>query len=95
MFEQDGTAKYYNNNRYPLDMHSVSQAVFTLLKVGKTPDDFILAEKVINRAIKTLYMPKNQRFIYQKISILPIRLTMCVGHKHGYIIRLLILIDKN
>ena len=66
LFEQDGTAKYYNNNRYPLDMHSVSQAVFTLLKVGKTPDDITLAEKVINRAIQTLYMPKKQRFIYQK-----------------------------
>ncbi|ATD02918.1 hypothetical protein PTE01_27670 [Pseudoalteromonas tetraodonis GFC] len=66
LFEQDGTAKYYNNNRYPLDMHSVSQAVFTLLKVGKTPDDFAMAEKVINRAIQTLYMPKKQRFIYQK-----------------------------
>ena len=66
LFEQDGTAKYYNNNRYPLDMHSVSQAVFTLLKVGKTPDDFTMAEKVINRAIQTLYMPKQQRFIYQK-----------------------------
>ena len=66
LFEQDGTAKYYNNNCYPLDMHSVSQAVFTLLKVGKTPDDFAMAEKVINRAIKTLYMPKKQRFIYQK-----------------------------
>ncbi|WP_350587244.1 aspartate-semialdehyde dehydrogenase [Pseudoalteromonas sp. 3-MNA-CIBAN-0064] len=66
LFEEDGTAKYYNNNRYPLDMHSVSQAVFTLLKVGKTLDDFTMAEKIINRAIQTLYMPKNQRFIYQK-----------------------------
>nr|WP_306287938.1 hypothetical protein [Pseudoalteromonas sp. WY3] len=25
-----------------------------------------MAEKVINRAIQTLYMPKKQRFIYQK-----------------------------
>ena len=66
LFEQDGTAKYYNNNRYPLDMHSVSQAIFTLLKVGKTSDNFAMAEKVINRAIQTLYIPKKQRFIYQK-----------------------------
>ena len=66
LFEEDGTAKYYNNNRYPLDMHSVSQAVFTLLKVGKTKDDFAMAEKIINRSIQTLYMPKKQRFIYQK-----------------------------
>lgn len=66
LFEEDGTAKYYNNNRYPLDMHSVSQAVFTLLKVGKTSDDFVLAEKIINRSVETLYLPKKQRFIYQK-----------------------------
>ncbi len=66
LFEQDGTAKYYNNNRYPLDMHSVTQAVFTLLKVGKTQDDFELAEKIINRSIETLYMPSKQRFVYQK-----------------------------
>ena len=33
-FEPDGTAKYYNNNRYPLDMHSVAQAVLTLVKLA-------------------------------------------------------------
>jgi rhamnogalacturonyl hydrolase YesR len=66
LFEEDGTAKYYNNNRYPLDMHSVSQAIFTLLKVGKTADDFAMAEKIIKKSIDTLYMPKNQRFIYQQ-----------------------------
>jgi rhamnogalacturonyl hydrolase YesR len=65
-FEIDGTAKYYNNNRYPLDMHSVSQAILTLLKVGKTTSDFTLVEKVINRAIESLYLPKLQRFIYQR-----------------------------
>ena len=66
LFEEDGTAKYYNNNRYPLDMHSVSQAIFTLLKVGKTAEDFAMAEKIINRSIGTLYLSKEQRFIYQK-----------------------------
>ncbi|CAM2735340.1 aspartate-semialdehyde dehydrogenase [Pseudoalteromonas distincta] len=66
LFEENGTAKYYNNNRYPLDMHCVSQAIFTLLKVGKTTDDFMMAEKIINRSIETLYLPTHQRFIYQK-----------------------------
>lgn len=66
LFEDDGTAKYYNTNRYPLDMHSVSQAIFTLLKVGRTKADFEMAEKVISRSIETLYLPKQQRFIYQK-----------------------------
>ncbi|WP_405601085.1 MULTISPECIES: aspartate-semialdehyde dehydrogenase [unclassified Pseudoalteromonas] len=66
LFEDDGTAKYYNNNRYPLDMHCVSQAIFTLLKVGKTAEDFAMVEKIINRSIETLYLPTHQRFIYQK-----------------------------
>src|SRR5690606_28411063 len=31
-FTEDGTAKYYHNAVYPLDMHNFTQAVFTLLK---------------------------------------------------------------
>jgi len=64
-FEEDGTAKYYNTNKYPLDMHSVSQAVFTLIKVGGTATDFALADKVIKRAIDLMYLPKKSSFVYQ------------------------------
>ena len=66
LFEEDGTAKYYHNNRYPLDMHCVSQAIFTLLKVGGTTEDVELAEKIINKSIENLYMPTKKRFAYQK-----------------------------
>lgn len=66
LFEDDGTAKYYHNDRYPLDMHCVSQAIFTLLKVGGTSEDIKLAEKIINKSIDTLFMPKQKRFVYQK-----------------------------
>ncbi len=66
LFETDGTAKYYYNNRYPLDMHSVSQAIFTLIKVGGTEADIDIVEKIINRSIETLYMPNRKRFVYQK-----------------------------
>jgi len=66
LFEQDGTAKYYNTNRYPLDMHCVSQAIFTLLKVGGTAEDFALTKKIISKSIDNLYMPNKQRFMYQK-----------------------------
>lgn len=65
-FEADGTAKYYHNNRYPLDMHSVSQAVLTLLKVGGTPDDLIMADRIISNAIEILYLKNKRRFVYQK-----------------------------
>jgi hypothetical protein len=66
LFEPDGTAKYYHNNRYPLDMHSVSQAILTLLKVSGSDEDVALAGKIIERSIDTLYMPGKKRFMYQK-----------------------------
>jgi hypothetical protein len=74
LFEQDGTAKYYNNNRYPLDMHCVSQAIFTLLKVGGSEADVAMAKKIIDKSIDTLYLPKQQRFVYQKHKYLTNRI---------------------
>lgn len=69
-FEFDGTAKYYNNNSYPLDMHSVAQAIITLTKLagedGKLTEDNNLTNKVIERSIETLYMPQMERSVYQK-----------------------------
>ena len=65
-FEADGTAKYYNSSRYPLDMHSFAQGVFTLLKVGGTAADLALCDKVVNRAIELLYLPTRGQFAYQK-----------------------------
>ncbi|WP_245748905.1 hypothetical protein [Oceanisphaera psychrotolerans] len=65
-FTEDGTAKYYNNNVYPIDMHSVAQAVFTLLKVGGSEADEALCEKVIARALEQLYLPAKTQFVYQK-----------------------------
>ncbi len=69
-FELDGTAKYYHNNRYPLDMHSVAQAVLTVVKLagedGHEDEDRALTEKVLSRALETLYLPGKQRFVYQQ-----------------------------
>ncbi|CAH8242742.1 hypothetical protein [Vibrio aestuarianus] len=65
-FESDGTAKYYDNNRYPLDPHSVAQGIITLLKVGKKKEDKELAGKIINKAIDDLYIESKQHFLYQK-----------------------------
>lgn len=65
-FEEDGTARYYNNSVYPIDMHSFAQAVFTLLKVGGAAHDLQLCDKVVRRAIDLLYLPGKGQFIYQK-----------------------------
>ncbi|WP_036228322.1 glycoside hydrolase family protein [Marinobacterium jannaschii] len=66
LIEDDGTAKYYDSNPYPLDMHSVTQVVITLLKVSGSLEDRELARKVIEKSIETLYMPAKKRFMYQK-----------------------------
>jgi hypothetical protein len=65
-FTADGTAKYYNNDLYPIDMHSFAQAIFTLLKVGGSAADVQLCDKVVQRAVDLLYLPKKNQFIYQK-----------------------------
>lgn len=65
-FERDGTAKYFNNTVYPIDMHSFAQAVFTLIKVGGQAENLDLCSKVVNRAVELLYLPENNQFIYQK-----------------------------
>ena len=68
LFEEDGTAKYYNNNRYPLDPHSVAQAVITLIKVGGEQDDLDMAGKVLNWSVKELYLSDKKQFVYQKTA---------------------------
>lgn len=64
-FDDDGAAKYYNTERYPLDMHSVAQAIITFLRVGPTPYDAVLVEKVSNWSLQTMYIPSKKRFYYQ------------------------------
>ncbi|PHJ43559.1 aspartate-semialdehyde dehydrogenase [Vibrio sp. PID17_43] len=66
LFEADGTAKYYNTNKYPLDMHCVSQAIFTLIKVGRTDEDLAFTKKVVKKSIENLYIPRKKNFSYQK-----------------------------
>lgn len=68
LIDKNYLAKYYHNNPYPLDMHSVAQLVLTLIKVGATDKDFQLAYKVIQASIKALYLPNKKQFVYQKTA---------------------------
>jgi polysaccharide biosynthesis protein VpsJ len=65
-FTPEGDVKYYSDNVWPLDTHSVAQAIVTLIRVGRAADDFQLVEKILSRAFDTLYMPKEKRFVYQR-----------------------------
>lgn len=65
-FGSNGEAYYYHNNAYPYDMHNVAQAVITLLRVGNTDADRVLAKKVIDWSIRTMFLADKGRFCYQK-----------------------------
>ena len=62
LFKQDGTAKYYNNNTYPLDPHSFAQGAITLAKLHHKEQ----AKAVLNKAIEELWNEKKNGFIFQK-----------------------------
>jgi len=64
--EEDGSVKYYSNNKYPLDMHSFAQAILTLINVGGDISDIRLCSKVIQSSISQLYIKEKSQFIYQK-----------------------------
>ncbi|MDE1513404.1 MAG: exopolysaccharide biosynthesis protein VpsJ [Shewanella sp.] len=66
LLAEDGTAKYYHNNPYPLDPHSVAQAIITLLTIGDGESDIVLVERIIQRAVATLYLPDRGQFVYQR-----------------------------
>lgn len=65
-FLPDGTTKYYDDRIWPLDTHSVAQALITLLVVGNTEADRRMADAIYRRAIDTLYLRNRQRFMYQR-----------------------------
>ena len=60
----DGTVKYYNNSLYPLDSHSYSQAILTILEIDKS--NKVILEKIVNSFISRMYLFNKKRFIYQK-----------------------------
>ena len=65
-FLKDGTPKYYNDAVYPIDMHSVAQSVFTLMRVGGSQQDIALVNRVLDWSVKHMYLPRKRAFRYQK-----------------------------
>lgn len=62
--EDSGSIKYFNNKTYPYDMHSVAQAVITLLTIeNKNVNDEV--KKIINKCLIDMYRKDTYNFIYQ------------------------------
>ena len=64
-FTPEGIPKYYNNNIYPVDVHTTAQLLVTLFRTGKLDDYQELAENVLNWTIKNMQAPDGH-FFYQK-----------------------------
>lgn len=65
-FEEDGLPKYYNNKRYPIDMHNTAQLIITLTKLGKLEQYKPLADKVLQWSIDNMFNKKKGYFYYYK-----------------------------
>ena len=64
-FTNEGIPKYYNNDVFPIDIHSPAQLVVTLESLGRIKEYRGLVEKVINWTIDNMQDPKGF-FYYQK-----------------------------
>lgn len=63
-FEEDGTPKYYDNQKFPIDIHCPGQLIVTLCRLHKLKEYKSLAEKVLNWTIGNMQSPKGY-FYYQ------------------------------
>jgi hypothetical protein len=65
-FESDGAPKYFHDRKYPVDIHSASQSIITLLALKDlNPDNINLAHKVLCWTIEHMWDERGY-FYYQQ-----------------------------
>lgn len=64
-FEQDGCPKYYDNKKYPIDIHCPAQLFVTLARLGKFNENYALAKKVLGWTLENMQSRKRGYFYYQ------------------------------
>lgn len=64
-FLDDGTPKYYDNNTYPIDIHSVAAAISSLCELNDDDRMLPLADKIANWAVVNM-LDEYGFFYYQK-----------------------------
>ena len=65
-FENDGTPKYYNDKKYPIDIHCPGQLFVTLSKLKQFKNYKELSDKVLNWSIQNMQSPKG--FFYYQLK---------------------------
>lgn len=63
-FLEDGTAKYYDNKTYPIDIHAPAQLVATLYQLNTLKENKVLVDKVLDWTINNMQDEKGY-FYYQ------------------------------
>ena len=63
-FEEDGCPKYYNNQKYPIDIHCPGQLFITLYRLHKFAENKELAERVLKWTLHNM-QDKKGYFYYQ------------------------------
>jgi len=95
-FLEDGTPKYFHDRVYPIDIHSASQAIVTLVKLGGVKDNSRLLEKVARWMVNHMqdergyFYYRKGRLFYNKIPYMRWSqawafhaLTTCHSHLHN------------
>jgi hypothetical protein len=62
----DGVIPYYADGGGPLDVNNFAQMVVTLECVKPTPDWIALADRTLAAAIRELWRPEREAFVYQR-----------------------------
>lgn len=65
-FLDDGTPKYYDNDVFPIDLHTVGQMVPTIYHFGKMDKYKNKLDKTIDWSIKNMFDKENGFFYFQK-----------------------------
>ncbi|MBR0023928.1 MAG: delta-aminolevulinic acid dehydratase [Muribaculaceae bacterium] len=63
-FEQDGSPRYYDNKKYPIDIHCPAQLFVTLAKMNKFQEYKLISEKVLKWTVDNM-QSSNGYFYYQ------------------------------
>lgn len=65
-FTNEGIPKYYNNQTYPIDVHTTSQLIITLSRLDKWEENTELIEKVLSWTIAN--MQNKRGFFYYQLK---------------------------
>src|SRR5699024_8807249 len=65
-FLSDGTAKYYDNEKFPIDLHCTAQSVVTFFKTNNFEPDLLLIKKVLVNAVQEMQDVEDGFFYFQE-----------------------------